>query len=92
MEHIPLDKCERDGIYKLHARNIKYGVFNEEAKAFIGIRQKFGNRFLDTEYHWDTGAPFGTARPLELVGWCGDEEKKKVFEYLDKLPDFDILQ
>lgn len=36
-------------------------------QSFIGIRTKFGSRFLDDEHHWD--APeFATASPLEIIG------------------------
>jgi hypothetical protein len=42
-------------------------VFNGR-DGFLGIREKFENRFVDKEFHWDTGAPYGTARPLEDLG------------------------
>lgn len=65
---IELDKCIDGNLYKLASRNLSYGVFSKKENGFIGIRQKFTLRFLDTEYHWDTGAPFGTASPLEDLG------------------------
>jgi hypothetical protein len=43
---------------------------NGEAGRFIGVRTKFGSRFLFTENHYETGAPYGTVqpiRPLERV-------------------------
>lgn len=43
------------------------GVYNPVNKGFIGIRTKFKNRFLATEYHWDTGEPFGTAIPHDAL-------------------------
>lgn len=55
-------------VYKIHCRNLAYGVWNEHAKGFIGIRTKFGDRFLFTEYHYDTGAPFGTVGMAEDIG------------------------
>ncbi len=54
-----LSKCIRGRVYRLQSRNLAVGVFNGTS-GFIGIRTKFGNRYLATEYHWDTGAPFGT--------------------------------
>jgi hypothetical protein len=48
------------------------GVFNENTKGFIGIREKFGHEYLSTEYHWDTGSPFGTAKPVELLDQVPD--------------------
>lgn len=62
---IPLESCKHGFLYKIHSRNLGFGVYNEKVKGFIGIREKFGYRFLDTEYHWDTGAPHGTACPKE---------------------------
>jgi hypothetical protein len=63
-DFIPLLKCKRGFLYKIHSRNLSIGVFNGK-DGFIGIRTKFGNKFLFTEYHWDTGAPYGTTKPLE---------------------------
>jgi len=68
MEHIPLERCENGRLYRLHSRNLQLGVWNEHTKGFVGIRVKFGDEFLFTEYHYDTGPPFGTARPMEDLG------------------------
>lgn len=69
-EYIALDDCEHRGFYRIQARNFDFGVFDQTAKGFIGIREKFGTTYLFTEYHWDTGAPFGTVRPIELLEPC----------------------
>lgn len=69
---IPLDQCQHRHLYTLNARNLTLGVYNANLKAFIGIRTKLGSRFLDIEFHWDTGSPFGTACPLEDVGILPD--------------------
>lgn len=61
---IPLAQCKDRTLYRLEARNLLYGVFNAKAKIFIGIREKFGDEYLDAEDHHETGAPFGTAKPL----------------------------
>jgi hypothetical protein len=71
---IPLDDCIERHVYKLRSRNLQYGVFNGRT-GFIGIREKFGYKYLDTEYHWETGAPFGTATPLEDIGTLPQEIK-----------------
>lgn len=55
----PLGKCIRGRVYRLQCRNLALGVFNGTS-GFIGIRTKFEHRYLATEFHWDTGAPFGT--------------------------------
>lgn len=68
MNYIPLDQCQSRDFYTLHSRNLSFGVFNADTQGFIGIREKFGERYLFTEYHHDTGPPYGTARPLECEG------------------------
>jgi hypothetical protein len=64
---IPLSNCKSRHAYRLRSRNLNLGVFNPANSGFIGIREKFGNRYLFTEYHNDTGPPFGTAHPIEAV-------------------------
>lgn len=87
--YIKLDKCRHGYLYRLRSRNLSFGIYNKDNKGFIGIRTKFGSKFLDTEYHWDTGAPYGTACPQIEVGKCPvedflDKEKNylKVYDYL----------
>lgn len=65
---IPIDQCVHGHVYRIHARNFCIGAYNETTKGFVGIREKFGIERLDTEYHWDTGSPFGTACPAEDLG------------------------
>jgi len=65
MNYLSLDQCRDRYLYRLRSRNLSVGVYNAQTKGFTGIRQKFGDEFLDTEYHWDTGAPHGTACPIE---------------------------
>ena len=60
-------------MYKLITRNLSFGVFDGNIR-FIGIRTKCGHRFLDTEDHWDTGPPFGTARAEKDIGIDVPEE------------------
>ena len=64
-ESIPLEKCKNRVLYRIHSRNLGFGVFNEADNGFVGIREKFGVEYLFTEYHWDTGEPFGTVHPVE---------------------------
>lgn len=64
---IKLEDCEHRKLYRLVARNLAIGVFNKDTQEFIGIRTKFGSRFLDHEFHWD--APrFATCNPMEILG------------------------
>jgi hypothetical protein len=65
--YIKLEDCKDGYLYKIFSRNLGYGVFNKNDNGFVGIRNKFGSDYLFTEYHWDTGAPFGTVHPKEEI-------------------------
>ena len=64
---IDLKDLEIGTIYKVHAHNFSVAVYAGDG-GFIGIRTKFGNRFLDTEFEWTTSSSFGTARAEEAIG------------------------
>jgi hypothetical protein len=66
-KYIPVDECEDRRLYKIMSRNLRYGVYRAESRGFIGIREKFGDRYLFEEYHWDNGPPFGTVHPQEAT-------------------------
>lgn len=83
-DYIPLDECEHQGFYRIRCRNFDYGVFNERTKGFVGIREKFGSTYLFTEYHWDTGAPFGTVTPIELLERCPVKDLRESFILCDQ--------
>lgn len=65
-DFIPIDQCVVRGVYKINSRNLMVGVYDGNG-GFVGIRMKFRERYLFTEYHYDTGAPYGTVRPMELI-------------------------
>lgn len=66
-EYLPLEALEHGRLYRFRARNFSLGIYNENAKGFIGIRTKFGDRFLFTEYHWDADPRYGTVQPIEAL-------------------------
>jgi hypothetical protein len=90
---IPLAELKHGGVYRIRSRNLNVGVFNEQTKGFMGIREKLGDRYLFAEYHWDIGAPFGTVHALEFLGMCPlvdidshnntVEGNKALFDYLE---------
>jgi len=94
-KYVPLDDCRHGGLYRLSSRNLAFGVFVEATQGFVGIREKFGNRYLFTEFHWDTGAPHGTVQPQEFLedcpltdlreGWSGEGERQGYFLQNDAL-------
>lgn len=69
----PMSECVDRTLYRLISRNLTLGVYNAATHGFTGIRQKYDYFYAFEEYHWDTGAPFGTAHPYD--------------ELLEKLPD-----
>lgn len=64
--YIPIKDLVVGRVYKLNARNLRVGVY--DGLEFVGIREKFGSRFLDIERHWDADSSFGTAYPIEDLG------------------------
>ncbi len=91
VEYIPLANCKHGYTYKINSRNLSFGVYDKDTQGFVGIRTKFGERYLFTEFHWDTGAPFGTVRPKKELEKCPiqnlDESYKNtdLFNYLDTI-------
>jgi len=82
---IPLSECKHGYVYKIHGRNLSIAVFNSKENGFTGIRLKFGYEFLDTEFHWDTGSPFGTVKPKEVLHKLPENiELKKTLGTIDK--------
>ena len=63
---IALSDCRENVCYRLRSRNLELGVFNGRG-GFIGIRTKFGSRYLFTEFHQESSATHGTVSPLTEV-------------------------
>jgi hypothetical protein len=61
-----MENCIKGRVYKLKCRNLSLGVWNGR-DGFIGIRTKFHDRYLFTEYHYDTGR-HGTVIDAEDTG------------------------
>jgi hypothetical protein len=57
---------ETGGIYRIKSRNLSVGVYDGKG-GFIGIREKFGDTYLFTEYGWEQGPPYGTVRLEDRV-------------------------
>ncbi len=85
MNYIAMGKCKHGFLYRINSRNLSLGVYDGN-EGFIGIRTKFGDRYLFTEFHHDQGAPFGTVFPLEEleqvpmdleIKECGETKDRK---------------
>jgi hypothetical protein len=77
--YIPLADCAFRYIYKVVSRNLTFTVYNGNG-GFIGIREKWGTRYLFTEYHWDNGPPFGTVCPIEKMDVLPEEILLREYE------------
>lgn len=87
-DYVKLEDCVDKGLYKIWSRNLSIGVFCKETKGFTGVRSKWGDRFLFEEFHWDTGQPYGTVRPKNLIEICPieliKENNSDLFNYLEE--------
>lgn len=79
---IGLDACRNRVLYRVMSRNLRVGVFCAATRGFLGIREKFGAWFAAEEYHWETGPPFGTAKPQQEL----PERLPDNIELLEVLP------
>jgi len=62
-EYIKKEDLKDFCVYYCNARNFSFGIWYDGK--MYGIRYKFGDRYIDTEYHWDDGAEnCGTCKPL----------------------------
>ena len=95
-DYLGMDELEDQYSYKIYARNAYAGVWLKGKNGFLISRYKIGPRpYLFIEYHWDTGEPLGTVKPLGLIEKCpfeikenyNDIEKQKMLGYLDKLEE-----
>lgn len=67
-----LEQCRRGIVYRLHSRNLSTGVF-DGTDGFIGIREKFGDRFLFKEFYNNGTNPFGTVSVLQEIAVLPDD-------------------
>jgi len=66
---VPIAECVLRRLYKVKARSLdgEFAVYDGQ-EGFVGLRVKFGAKFLSREFHWDQGPPFGTVFKLEDTG------------------------
>lgn len=64
---IPISECKHGYLYKLNSRNLDYGIYRADTESFVGIREKFDYRFLESDGHRDLNARGCTALPTELI-------------------------
>lgn len=64
---VEIADCKEGVLYRVHCRNSNCGIWIPNQCGFEIARTKFENDYLFIEIHWDNGAPFGTARPYEVL-------------------------
>lgn len=97
-KYLSIEQCRIGGLYLLDSRNLAIGVFRKSPESlltksgfthdFVGIRDKFGRRYLFSEFHGDCGEPWGTAYPIRLLEDCQiknlhEEDNNLLFEWLE---------
>jgi len=96
--YVKMEDLKDKYCYKIYARNAYVGIWVERKKSFMISRYKVGpNSYLFEEYHWDTGPPLGTVKPLMLIEKCpfqikdttdyNEVDKKTLLNYLDRLEE-----
>jgi hypothetical protein len=83
---IPASECKHGGLYRISSRNLSFGVFNSHHNGFVGIREKYGNYYLFTEFAWECGPPYGTVIPMEYL----EDYHGEPVEYLNATTKEDI--
>lgn len=64
---IPEAELEDRRVYLLRSRNLRFGAWDAAQGVFWGIREKFGNRFIDNECQWREWS--GTAYAREVTNY-----------------------
>lgn len=95
MNYIKLDNLKDGYTYTIDARNASVGIYLKKNKSFLISRIKFSDNYLFEEYHWDTGEPFGTVKPIEEIEKAPfefeldqrieDEQEQQVLKYLNTI-------
>lgn len=86
---IPMSECEHGFIYRIDARNFRFGAYRATDKSFIGLREKFDDLYLFGEFHWDVGSPFGTVKALEKLQFYKNEVSEDDDELFKLLKDLE---
>lgn len=89
-DYIKIDECVNSCLYRISSRNLTFGIYCSDWKGFVGIREKFGAEYLFTEYHYDTGAPFGTVHPKEFLENCPLADLRESIGSFDAVTDREV--
>jgi hypothetical protein len=86
---IPVAQLKNNHVYEIDSRNLSLGVWDQMNEAFVGIRTKFGSRYLAGENPAELGGPHGTATAYAHVGPLPEgvdiADEQAVFNHLEQL-------
>lgn len=70
-DYLGIEKMEAGMAYSIWARNAFVGIWLPAEQGFLISRYKLSpTPYLFVEYHWDTGEPLGTVKPLRPLEIC----------------------
>ena len=70
-DYLRIEQMQAGMAYSIWARNAYTGIWLAEARGFLVSRYKIHPApYLFVEFHWDTGEPFGTVKPLRPLEIC----------------------
>ena len=94
-EYLKINELKDGYIYKIIARNAKYGAWIKDKNAFMISRWKFNRNYLFLEYHWDYDDLVGTVKPTKEIekfpfeikakNEYNQEETKEILKFLNNL-------
>ena len=89
---VPVTELKEGHAYVIKARNGSVGVYRHRPDGstwspltYELARNKWGETFIDTEYDYSAGAPFGTVTPLREIGAVPDDvagDRVKLLEWI----------
>lgn len=97
-KYLKMDELKHGYVYLMVSRNGFAGVWDKDTRGFVFIREKFGSEYLFTEYHWDTGPPYGTVHPYTEFEKCPLEDirqerrDEETDVWVDNTPLFNYLK
>ena len=90
MNYLKMNGLKHGYLYKIHARNACFGIWDASKRGFVISRHKFGGNFTFMEFHWDCES-FATVRPhKELVESPfdpSDYNEAKILKYLNDVTE-----
>ncbi len=96
-DYLGIEQMQAGMAYSIWARQAFTGIWLPERQGFLITRYKIHPLpYLFVEFHWDTGEPFGTAKPLRPLEICplplppwsaysDEEQNAPLFAWLDAL-------